>query len=133
MVASEYQIKLEGADELIRKLESESLIGKPIRRLFSKVGIQGKNAAKSSAPLATGRLNASITTRMSGKQVPTFIAVRVGAVNPRGYSYPRLLEFSPRHGHREWLLRAFRGAIGGLVGFMHETAGAIEDQFRTTK
>lgn len=125
-----YEFKLEGASALVARLEAEGLIGKPIRRIFSKLGIQGKQAAKSMAPKATGRLSASITTRMSGRAVPKFVAVLVKATNSRGYSYPKLLEFSFRHGHRNWLLTAFQGAMGGLHSFMNDAAKVIEDDWK---
>ena len=124
-----YQFKLEGADALILKLQSENIVGKPLRKIFSRVGRTAKSAVKAAAPKDTGRLRASISTKMSGRKVPSFIAVKVSETRD-GYSYPKLLEFSTRHGHRNWLLNAFSASFGRLPGVMDDIAREIAAAFR---
>ena len=126
-----YRVKLEGIDPLLKKLQHEPMLSKPLRRLMSRVGILGKGSAKAGAPRGrTGQLSSKITTRMSTKAIPTFVAIRASAMSKQGYPYPRLLEFSGKHGRREWLLRSIQGVMGQIVGYVNDTAREIEQEWK---
>ena len=123
-----YTLKVEGITQLVAKLEADEILSKPMRRAFSRIGIQGKTAAKLAAPYAQGGLRGSISTRMSSAKVPTFVAVVVRA-NRNGYPYPRLLEFSNRHHHFHWLGNAVAGIMSGVSTFLEDAAREMEQQF----
>ena len=123
-----YTLKVDGVEGLMAKLQSDAILAKPMRRAFSRIGIQGKTAAKLSAPYATGALRSSISTRMSSAKVPTFVAVVVKATR-NGFSYPRLIEFSPKHHHVAWLETAVTGIMSGISTFLDDAAREMEREF----
>ena len=120
---------IQGADRLIAKLAAEPLWDKAVRRLLSRVGLQGKQAGMAAAPVAAGRLRSSISSRLSSKAIPTFVSIRVGATSPRGYPYPKVLEFSAKHHHKGWLAEALRGAKSSFATFLSDAARDIERTF----
>ena len=104
-------VSIEGLRSLQKMLATRDWYAKPwhdgMTTLASKAGL----AAQKGAPVATGYLQSRIRTAVQKKPFPTWIAIRNQARRRRkggggGYPYPRLLAFSPKHHHRDWLIKA---------------------------
>lgn len=101
----------DGLAKLQRLIRGDVLFAKPWSDGMEDLAKKGGGAARSHAPFRSGKLQASIQHAVQKKPFPTWAAVRVSAKTrsskyPSGYPYPRLLAFSPKHGHKDWLLRA---------------------------
>jgi hypothetical protein len=135
---SGYSVQVQGFRELAARLEPNSLLGSAIRKLLTRVGQQGRASARSMAPRRTGRLAASISSDVGGRlrftSVPSFAAVRAKAVRTTGrrapFNYGKLLEFSPRHGHKGWLKAAMERSLGNLNSLVGDAAKDIEARFK---
>lgn len=104
-------IQVEGLAALQRKLRKEVLLAPPLKYAMTAGTEDAARIVMSRAPRASGRLAASVTTRMDKRPVPTWGRVSVTARRrskkfPRGFRYPRMLEYSAKSGHKGW----FRGA-----------------------
>ena len=122
-------VELVGFKRILGKLEAGQLLRRPVRNLLANVGRRGRDQGRSVAPRATDKLASSVTYRVDSKAVPTFVAVRVTAKNPRGVSYPRVLEFSPKHRHKSWLQTALAALMGQLAPEIDQAAREIEQDF----
>ena len=122
-----YSVKLEGADRLMDLLKGDKLLAKPIKNALKAVGTLGKAEGKAHGPRHSGRLVQSIGFRVSSK--PRWVAVTVKATR-QGFSYPRLLEFSGKHGHRGWFMQAMQAVMGKMGGILNNAASEIEREWR---
>ena len=105
-------IQIEGLAALQRKLRKDVLLAPPLRSAMSATVEDAARLVTSRAPRATGRLATSVTTRLDKRPIPTWGRVSVTARRrskkfPRGFRYPRMLEYSPKSPHQRW----FRGAV----------------------
>jgi hypothetical protein len=118
------------AERLLDLLKSGDFIYKPVKKALAKVGQAGKRAAQGAAAVHTGQMRQKISYRVNTrKKEPRFVVISARAVNSRGRSYPRVLEFSPRHGHKGWMLGAVQGIRGDINSSMADAAGEIEREF----
>jgi hypothetical protein len=122
-------VVVEGLDELLRKLTPE-LYEPAGKAALTEIGASAANAARAGAPRLSGKLAGSITPKTNPGPQPRWAAVRVGAVSSRGYGYPKLLEFSPKHGHRDWLKSAVTRAQGSFAAAVDKAARAVEGKWR---
>lgn len=122
-----YTVRLEGADRLRDLLQGDKLLAKPIKNALKAVGALGKEQGRAYGPRRTGRLVQSVGYRVSSK--PRWVAVQVKATRS-GFSYPRLLEFSGKHGHRGWFMQAIQGVMGRMGGILNQAASEIEREWR---
>jgi hypothetical protein len=105
-------VRVEGFTQLVRKLRTDVLLA-PALTSAMQAGIQdAARIVEGRAPKRSGRLAASIQTNIDKHPVPTWARVQVTARSrskkyPRGYRYPRLLEYSAKLHHERW----FRGSI----------------------
>lgn len=111
-------IEVQGLKALQRLLSPpENLYAEPWAKGMRSLGSQAGLAAQRGAPVRTGMLQGRIRTAVQNRPFPTWIAIRNQA-RRKGYPYPRLLAFSPKHGHRDWLINAvgpvFRNAGSAL-------------------
>ena len=128
-MAESIKFELQGLQQLLARLDSDALLRKPVRKLMSSIGRRGKEEGRSSAPRRTGTLAGSFAYRVSPKSVPTFVAIHVKA--KRGsVSYPRVLEYSPKHGHKGWLLRAVQAARPTFSAILAKAGKEIEAAWR---
>lgn len=105
-------VQIEGLPALQRKLRKDVLLAPP---LTAAMGASVKEAARiveTRSPRATGRLATSVTYRLDKRPVPTWARVQVTARKrskkfPRGYRYPRWLEYAATSPHQRW----FRGSV----------------------
>lgn len=125
-----YGYKLEGAEQLLGLLKAGDFIYKPVKKALAKVGQAGKGAAQRSAAVRTGLMRSKISYRVNTrKKEPRFVAISARAVSPQGRSYPRILEFSSRHGHKGWMLGAIQSIRGDINASMGDAASEIEHEF----
>ena len=133
MAKVKYEVEVQGLRELVARLNPDRLLSRAIKKAMSEVGKEGRAQAKAIAPRRTGRLAGSITYKLSRPlpltDIPRGVAVVIKARNPRGYAYPRRLEFDPRSRHRNWFLGAMEAARGKFEGLLRSAARDIERRF----
>lgn len=112
-------IRIDGITQLQRKLRTDVLLAPPLREAMATTVEEGAQLVEARAPRASGRMAASVTHKLDARPVPTWGRIAVTARRrsrkyPRGFAYPRLLEFSAKSGHRGW----FRGALVPAKGIL---------------
>jgi len=105
-------VQIEGLAALRRKLRKDVLLAPPLQAAMAATVGDAVQLVERAAPRRSGRLAASITHRIDARPVPTWGRVSVTArrrsrAYPRGYRYPRLLEYGAKSRHQRW----FRGTI----------------------
>lgn len=128
-------LEVKGLRQLQQQLKGNDLYAEPWKNLLGAVGQRGENLAASNAPRGrTGALEAKIKHRVQQKPFPQWVAIRSYARRktkkyPRGFLYPRLLNFSQKHGHLGWFtspLRRLQTVAGPLL---QQAAREIEANF----
>lgn len=109
-------IRVEGITQLQRKLRKEVLLAPPLREAMQATVVEAAQLVEARAPRGPGAhggtMAASVTHRLDARPVPTWGRIAVTARRrsrkfPRGFAYPRLLEYGPKSRRRGW----FRGAL----------------------
>lgn len=137
-------LTIEGLNKLRRRLSPpESLYAQPWRDGMTEIAEAMQTAAVRAAPVRTGKLRDSIRTVIQRKPFPQWIATRVKARGPlrmskkkgkRGrYPYPKLLEFSKRHGHFGWLRNSVGPVIEGAERELDKIGARIADAWGRDK
>lgn len=81
-------IKIEGLDPIIKALQSNNPIyAEPWKKALYKAVQLGAKAVKSRAPVLTGTLRSSVTTRLDSRTVPLYGLVSMGATSAGGARY----------------------------------------------
>lgn len=124
-MAGSRTIVIEGLDKILAKTKPE-LYEPSAKAMLGEIAAAGARSARAGAPRLKGKLRGSISPKTNGGPKPLWAVVKVGAVNPRGYSYPRLLEFSRKHGHANWLKSAVERAQGAFTSAATKAARAVE-------
>lgn len=129
-----FQVDVVGLQELQRVLSQPvQLYGDVWRAGITRLASQAGLSAQRGAPVYTGlakrgvvvgRLQGSIRAVVQNRPIPQWAAVRVRARN-KGYPYPRLLEFSPKHQHASWFLRALQVAWRGADRVLNDIGEQI--------
>ena len=119
-----FEVDMIGLAELRRLMTGNELYAGPWRSGMTRLASQAGLSAQHGAPVATGKLQGSIRAAVQNRPFPLWAAVRVRA-RRRGYPYPRLLEFSPKHQHREWFLRALRTVWAGADTVLNDIGAQI--------
>lgn len=122
-------ITLAGLDQLRAKCSPPLIYEESMKTALHQVGRAALAAAQRAAPKRTGRLRAGLSYRVNDKPAPRWVVVKSGAAN-RGYPYPRLLEFSSKHHHQNWLLNAIQGAKGQISSAARGALVEIERKWR---
>ena len=122
-----FEIKIEGTEELKKKFQRDYLLREPMQHLFSKAALTIERQAKIYSPVDTGRMSASITHDISGSIVPLWSRVSVpveyasfveyGKGKPRGRG--RIPFFGPA-------IEKVRAKVEALL---QEVARMIEERF----
>jgi len=108
-------------------------------------GVHAEEAARAAAPVASGRLAASITHKLQAKPMPMWVKVKTTARATgsagaraaskrqrrtyRGYPYPARLEFSRSSKHKGWLRKSFLGLAADLATRLENVAHAMEGRW----
>lgn len=121
-------VEVRGLTELLAKL-TPALYQEAGKGMLKVIADAGAQSARAGSPRMTGKLGGSITPKVNPGAKPAWAAVKVAELSPRGYSYPRLLEFSPKHHHRNWLQSSIQRARGAFSGAITTAAAAIERKF----
>jgi len=121
------QVESGGIRRLLERLESERLLRRPLRKLFAALGRRGRDEGRSIAPRATGRLASKMTYKTGGRAIPN-VSIQAKARN-RDFPYPRLLNFSPKHGHLGWLTDAMEALMDRITPELDDAARDIEQEF----
>jgi len=132
------EVQIEGLDRLMdRSRNTGALIGKPLKRFFTRAAISVQNHARRAAPVDTGRLRSSIAYDVDGRALPTWAdigpSVEYGAsvefgigvynVGPGGLGQRPLPTAAQLEG---WARR--HGANPYLVARAIEKRGGVEPQ-----
>lgn len=119
-------VEVHGLKELREKLEANKLIARPIRAALQKLADAGKAAAKGHAPRRSGRLDNRVSNKLDPRPLPGYAVIKTDALGDNRYGYPRMLEFSPKHGHKDWLLNALDSVRNQAASLLSEAAREIE-------
>lgn len=128
MARGDRVVRVEGLDELLRKL-TPALYEEAGKAALREIAEAGAQSARAGAPRMRGKLASSISPKVNRGVKPAWAVVKVAALSPRHYPYPRLLEFSPKHRHRDWLKHAVERASSAFESAVGKAAGAIERKF----
>ena len=119
------EVKIEGVEELIRKLDSRTLFGGAMRNFWNLAGLAFLRQAAMRAPVDTGTTRKSLLAKGSGENVwemdtsdlPMWVKVGT-AVQNNGFCYPRALDESDRYhykgGRAEGRVHPLAKGRGGL-------------------
>jgi len=124
-------VRIEGLAALQRKLRKDVLLAPPLKDAMTATVTDTVQLVERAAPRGSGRLAASITHRIDARPVPTWARVAVTArrrsrAYPRGFAYPRLLEYSSKSGHQGWFRGTFSPARAALKRHVEEARRQIE-------
>lgn len=136
-----YTVRVLGMKELLHILTPPTnLYGQPWKQGMEGLARYGKSVAEQVAPIGgpgdhgrghPGFLKRHLKGAVQKSPLPKWVAIRSRGVRtaqfsqliakrkttsrwPRGYPYPRLLEFSPKHHHQGWFEK-IRGPIQGFA------------------
>lgn len=124
-------VDIKGLKELRALLNpSHELYAKPWTEGMQSFAEEGAREARGGAPVLSGKLLLSIRPAVQKKPVPLWAAIRVPArrrspAYPQGFPYPRLLAFSRKHNHRDWLIKAVGPMIRGIPSKLNAIANDI--------
>ncbi len=113
MAAGQQFAYIEGLASTRRLIKpADDLIAAPWRTAMTDLAESGAAAGVSAGPSRSGRLRSRIYARVQQKAFPMWAAVRSRGARrskayPKGFAYPRLLEYSQKHGHAGW----FSGSV----------------------
>jgi hypothetical protein len=112
-------------DRLIIK---EDLYWAPLKEALAELGTLGAADARAVASgfARSGAMSASIGHHVNDAPAPLWVVVRATAVNKSGRSYPALLEFGAKYGHKHWLRGAVRRAQSQAAALLSAAAAKIE-------
>lgn len=142
-------VKVTGLKELLRVIDPPTnLYGEPWKAGMVSLAQRGESLEKATAPYRTGYLQRHIKGVVQKSPLPKWVAIRSRGVSqqakygktgrrlkatkilrtakyPKGFPYPRLLEFSPKHHHQGWFSNV-RGAIAsGLDATLSQISTGI--------
>jgi hypothetical protein len=102
------EVEIYGLPELRRKLKNDRLMGGPVKTFFKAAVALVKPRARQNAPVGdTGRLQKSITSRISGSAIPKMAKITTNAMNPKNsVRYPWVLQV----GHRKQVILHYRSS-----------------------
>lgn len=129
-------VHIEGLRELRRLLTpARNLYAKPWSDGMRDLASRGGLAAQRGAPVGTGNLQSRIRTAVQRSPFPSWIAIRNRAVRrsrayPQGFPYPRLLAFSAKHGHKNWLMRAVMPVWGRAEATLNRAGNEIAKRWQ---
>lgn len=124
-------IRIDGMAQLQRKLRRDVLYAPPLREAMEDTLQDVQAIVESRAPRRTGRLSGSVTHKLDARPVPTWGRVAVTARRrskkyPRGFRYPRWLEYAPKSPHQRWLRNALGPAQAVLQRRLERAKQRIE-------
>lgn len=133
--AVKFELDRRDLARLVRNTITQPVYRKPLKAMMENVAKVGAAYARRGAPRGrTGQLSARITSKTTSGVIPSAV-VKTDAMNQRGgkrgrpYPYPRLLEFSPRHHHRDWLKNSIEQARGAIGAQISQAARIIESEW----
>ena len=125
-MATKITVEVSGLAALRRFLTpAEDFYGPPWKDGMDRIAAKTLSAGRSAAPHGTGKLQASLRTRVQKGGFPTWLAIDARATAAKRYPYPRLLEYSPKHHHTRWLQGALDKVWGNVAGELNKIADAI--------
>jgi hypothetical protein len=123
----EFIVDMPGLATLRKVMTPDSLYLQPWRDGMEKLAGLASSRAQSFAPVGqTGKLRRSVRAVVQKKPFPTWLAVRVYAkAGKKRYSYPKMLNYSPKHHHKLWLDRAIDPVWSGAEHMLNEIGAEI--------
>jgi hypothetical protein len=127
-------IEVDGAAHGLRKLRrpDNEAYGAPWKKMMETLGEVAENVAALEAPVGdTGQTVARLYHKVQDKPVPLWVRIgttarRTSRKYPRGYPYPKRINYDPRSPHRGWMQRAGERAKRLIGPLLDRTAREIE-------
>jgi hypothetical protein len=134
-------VEVKGRDQLLRKVKNieADVIAPPWREAMEGIGIIGQAAAVRAAPLGSqpgaGRTISMMYHRVQQKPLPMWVKVatkakRVSRKYPRGYAYPRKLNYDPRSPIKGWFDKAMGQTRAAAVKVLDVAAKKMEKAWK---
>ena len=121
-----FKIAVDGLPQLRRKLKADEAYAEEWHDCLEDIAKAAVAAGARVAPRGkTGKTASSMTYKLSAKT--TVMSARVvNTARNKGYPYPKLLEYSPKHGHQRWLLHALDSIRGHVTATLNGVGRRIE-------
>jgi HK97 gp10 family phage protein len=125
-------VEIKGLQELQGKLEKEALLGSPTRKFLGKAALSFERQAKIFSPVDTGRLRASIMTKVVVPEANPMAGFASVFTETAYASFVEYGKGKPRHTGRIPFWRpAFETAKGKINEYMDEARAAILQFWRS--
>lgn len=126
------EIKVLNLPEIRRKLRAENLYAGPWAEGMEEIGVLAQHFAVAGAPLGegpgAGGTIAEMFHKVGGGKIP--LSVKVGTRRRRrGFAYPRLLNYSPKHGNMHWLDKAIARAWPSVSRILDRVGERVRKQW----
>ncbi len=128
------QVKIEGLNELKRKLKAEALLAEPLADAMKALEQMLRTAWLGVMPTASGAARSKIVTKVSTRPIPTWVRIKTTATRSsrkyKRYRYPRRQEYDPKSRNKGKLTRATDGVQAKAPGVLDAAGRAIEAKWR---
>lgn len=128
-------VEITGWRELARKLRDDQLLAGPWTAAMKSAADIALSAWQGASPVSSGRMRASMKSKVQARPVPRWAAVRTSATRSsrkyKRYRYPGRQEYDPRSRNKGRLRQALVQAMGRIQGVLSTTARMVEAKWRT--
>lgn len=126
-------LEVQGIGDLGRKAQQapEEVIAEPWSEAMESIGALGEAFATRAAPIGSGRTVALMYHRTQSKPIPLWTRVGTHAKRqsrkyPRGYAYPRRLNFDPNSRYKGWFDKAMEATKRAAQQILDKAARKME-------
>lgn len=131
-------VEVKGRDQLLRKVKNvePEVIAPAWKEGMEAIGVVGQNLAIRAAPLGpSGRTISMMYHRVQQKPIPLWVRVgtkakRTSKKYPRGYAYPRRLNYDPKSPIKGWFDRAMDQTKQTARAVLDRAAKKMEQNWR---
>ncbi len=125
-------MEIKGVERLLEKLTTKPVHVEAWRQALTKATRLAEAEARRRSPVLTGKLRASVTSRLDGAAMPLFGIVTAPATSRRGTRYGFILDAGRgrRKRHRGWFRGALEATQHQINAILAECARGIENAWQ---
>ncbi len=123
--STKFGIAIPKLKDFTKVLDGHDLYAEPWTDAMKTVAHLGEQYAIQSAPLLSGKTIAKMSSKVQNKPVPLYAVIKTTARSPKGYRYPRLLEFAAKWHHKGWMRNAIKNSANAWPAIMNKAAQQI--------
>ena len=125
-----YDIKVEGFEELGKKLEPDELLGDALKHVLGQASLTIERQAKLFSPVDTGRLRASVTSLVDSSPVPLWAKVDSDVEYAEEVNSPEWRGPRPGGvGRKQFFTRAIESTRARVDAILKEAERMIKERF----